>query len=100
MDRFTVRWESTMKHAAIFLGCLVFATPFFMPSPLLAQSMGDKAKSMGDSMENKAQSAGEKSGVNSVLGITPATADFVKMVAMSDMFEIQASKIAQDKGDA
>jgi putative membrane protein len=47
-----------------------------------------------------AQSAGEKTGVNSTLGISPTTADFVKEVAISDMFEIAASKVAQDKGNA
>jgi putative membrane protein len=47
-----------------------------------------------------AQSAGEKTGVNSALGIAPTTADFVKEVAISDMFEIQSSKLAQDKGSA
>lgn len=34
-----------------------------------------------------AQSVGEKSGVNSLLGLSPSTADFVKEVAVSDMFE-------------
>jgi putative membrane protein len=47
-----------------------------------------------------AQSAGEKTGVNSALGISPTTADFVKEAAMSDMLEIESSKIAQQKGDA
>jgi putative membrane protein len=47
-----------------------------------------------------AQSVGEKSGVNSALGISPTTADFVKEVATSDMFEIQSSTLAQDKGNA
>jgi putative membrane protein len=47
-----------------------------------------------------AQSAGEKTGVNSMLGISPTTADFVKEVAISDMFEIQSSQLAQDKGNA
>jgi putative membrane protein len=47
-----------------------------------------------------AQSAGEKTGVNSVLGISPTTPDFVKEVAISDMFEIQSSTLAQDKGNA
>ena len=47
-----------------------------------------------------AQSVGEKTGVNSVLGISPTTPDFVKEVATSDMFEIQSSKLAQDKGNA
>jgi putative membrane protein len=44
-----------------------------------------------------AQSMGEKSGVNSTLGIAPKTADFVKQVAISDMFEIESSKLAQTK---
>jgi putative membrane protein len=47
-----------------------------------------------------AQSIGEKTGVNSALDIAPTTADFVKEVAISDMFEIDSSKLAQDKGNA
>jgi putative membrane protein len=47
-----------------------------------------------------AQSAGEKTGVNSALGIAPATPDFVKEAAMSDMLEIEAAKIAEKKGNA
>lgn len=46
-----------------------------------------------------AQSMGEKSGVNSTLGIAPKTADFVKEVAISDMFEIESSKLAQTKAN-
>lgn len=46
-----------------------------------------------------AQSLGEKTGVNSVLGITPSTADFVQEAAMSDVFEIESSKLARDKAD-
>jgi putative membrane protein len=46
-----------------------------------------------------AQSVGEKTGVNSALGITPTTADFVKEAAISDMFEIQSSQIAQERGN-
>src|ERR1700710_1005207 len=65
-----------MKRSIIALGCLLFAGPAL------------------------AQSAGEKTGVNSTLGIAPTTADFVKEVAISDMFEIQSSKLAQDKGTA
>jgi putative membrane protein len=41
-----------------------------------------------------AQSVGEKTGVNSTLGITPKTEDFIKEAAMSDMLEIEAAKIA------
>jgi putative membrane protein len=41
-----------------------------------------------------AQSIGEKTGVNELLGITPSTADFVKEAAISDLFEIETSKLA------
>ena len=47
-----------------------------------------------------AQSVGEKTGVNSVLGVAPSTADFVKEAATSDMLEIEAAKIAEQKGSA
>jgi putative membrane protein len=47
-----------------------------------------------------AQSVGEKTGVNSVLGITPKTEDFIKEAAASDMLEIEAAKVAQQKGTA
>src|SRR6195952_3669905 len=46
------------------------------------------------------QSAGEKTGVNSVLGIAPKTEDFIKEAAMSDMLEIESAKIAEQKGNA
>ena len=65
-----------MKRSIIALGCLMFAGPAL------------------------AQSAGETTGVNSALGISPTTADFVKEVAISDMLEIDSSKRAQDKGNA
>jgi putative membrane protein len=65
-----------MKRSIIALGCVLLA------GPALAQSVG------------------EKTGVNSTLGIAPTTADFVKEVAISDMFEIQSSQLAQDKGNA
>ncbi len=65
-----------MRRSIIAFGCLLLA------SPALAQSVG------------------EKTGVNSTLGIAPTTADFVKEVAVSDMFEIQSSTLAQDKGNA
>ena len=47
-----------------------------------------------------AQSAGEKTGINSALGIAPKTEDFIKEAAMSDMLEIEAARIAQQKGNA
>jgi putative membrane protein len=65
-----------MKRIIIALSCVLLA------SPVLAQSVG------------------EKTGVNSMLGVAPATADFVKEVAISDMFEIESSKLAEQKGNA
>jgi putative membrane protein len=68
--------KDTMKRSIIALGCVLLA------GPALAQSVG------------------EKSGINSALDIAPTTADFVKEVAISDLFEIDSSKLAQDKGNA
>ena len=45
-----------------------------------------------------AQSLGEKTGVNSALGVAPATADFVKEVAISDMFEIEFEQARRAEG--
>jgi putative membrane protein len=47
-----------------------------------------------------AQSVGEKTGINSALGVAPTTRDFVKEAATSDMLEIASAKIAQEKGNA
>lgn len=65
-----------MKRTIIALGCILLA------GPALAQSVG------------------EKTGINSALGVAPTTADFVKEVAISDMFEIESSKLAEQKGNA
>ena len=51
------------------------------------------------SLPQRLRNATEKTGVNSVLGITPKTEDFIKEAAMSDMLEIAAAKIAQQKGN-
>lgn len=63
-----------MRRSLIILTCLCFVCPA------------------------AAQSVGEKTGVNSTLGISPSTPDFVKQVAISDMFEIQSNKLGQEKG--
>ena len=47
-----------------------------------------------------AQSVGEQTGVNSALGIAPKTEDFIKEAATSGMLEIDAAKIAEQKGNA
>jgi putative membrane protein len=65
-----------MKWTAILTGAILIASPAF------------------------GQSVGEKTGVNSTLGIAPKTADFVKEAAISDMFEIQSNKLAEERGNA
>ena len=47
-----------------------------------------------------AQSVGEKTGVNSTLGISPTTQDFVTEAANSDILELAAAKLAESKGNA
>ena len=44
-----------------------------------------------------AETVGEKTGINSTLGIAPTTNDFVQEAAVSDMFEVQSSTIASAK---
>jgi putative membrane protein len=44
-----------------------------------------------------AQSLGERTGVNPVLGISPSTQDFVTQAAMGDMLEIESGKLAEQK---
>jgi len=47
-----------------------------------------------------AQSVPEKIGVNSSLGISPSTEDFVTEAANGDMLEIESSKLVAARGDA
>jgi len=65
-----------MKRTMIVLGCILLAGPAV------------------------AQSVGEKTGINSALGVAPTTNDFVKELAISDMFEIESNKVAEQKGNA
>ena len=46
-----------------------------------------------------AQSIPEKAGINSLMGVAPRTADFVKIAVISDMFEIQSSELALQNHD-
>ena len=68
-----------MNRAVTMLSCLLIA------SPVIATEVA-------------AQSLGEKTGINSALGISPSAADFARQVALSDLFEIASSKLAQTKG--
>jgi putative membrane protein len=72
-----------MKHTAITALCMLIA------APALAQSAGDRAKDMG-----------EKTGVNSVVGAAPTTAEFINQAAISDMFEIKEGQLASQHGNA
>ena len=64
-----------MKRSMIALGCILVA------GPALAQSIG------------------ERTGINSALGISPTMADFIKEAANSDMLQIAAATFAQEKGN-
>lgn len=46
-----------------------------------------------------AESVAEKTGVNSLIGTAPSTADFVNEAAISDMFEIKSSELAAERSD-
>jgi putative membrane protein len=46
-----------------------------------------------------AQSAAESTGANSLIGRAPSTEDFVMQASASDLFEIESSKLAVQKGD-
>ena len=46
-----------------------------------------------------AQSAAESTGANSLLGVAPKTEDFVTEVSRSDLYEIESSKVALERGD-
>lgn len=46
-----------------------------------------------------AQSLPEKTGINSAIGVAPSSQDFVKIVAISDMYEMEAAKLAQQRAD-
>jgi putative membrane protein len=60
--------------------------------------LGAAAVSIALVLPAMAQSIGEKTGVNAITGAAPSTQDFVKEAAISDMFEIEAGKLAQQKG--
>ena len=64
-----------MRNASAIALCLLFASPAM------------------------AESVSEKTGVNSLLGVAPTTQDFVTQVAISDLFEVQSSKLAAERAD-
>lgn len=50
-------------------------------------------------MPAHAESVGEKTGVNSLIGVAPSSQDFVTQAVISDMFEMQSSQLALTKAD-
>lgn len=64
------------------------AIGILLSTSALAQTAGQKANEVG-----------EKTGVNSVVGITPTATTFVTDAAMSDLFEIKSSQLAEKKAD-
>ncbi|CAO4177461.1 DUF4142 domain-containing protein [Methylorubrum populi] len=50
-------------------------------------------------MPAHAESVGEKTGVNSLIGVAPSSQDFVTQAVISDMFEMQSSQLALAKAD-
>lgn len=50
-------------------------------------------------MPAQAQSVGEKTGVNSLIGVAPSSQDFVTQASISDLFETQTSQLALEKSD-
>ena len=71
-----------LRALSLAVTIMLFAVPAF------AQSVGDRAKTLG-----------EETGVNAAIGVSPSTADFVTQAAMSDMFQIQSSSLALERAD-
>ena len=83
--------KRTMLIAACFLAAGASAQQPAVPSP---------AQQPQQQPDNKSPSMGERTGVNSMLNVTPSTQEFVKDVATSDLFEIASSRLASERGDA
>ena len=71
------------KIVMLAAACALSAAPAFAQSSLI----------------DRAKSAAETTGVAPALGIAPTTEDFVKTAAISGLFEIESSKLAQEKAD-
>lgn len=45
-----------------------------------------------------AQSIGERTGISAVIGVAPSTMDFITQATISDIFGIEAGKLASERG--
>lgn len=75
-----------MKKRALAAACLLLATPVLAETG--NKTVGEQVKSVG-----------EQTGVNSLIGASPTTPDFVTAIAISDMFEKQSSQLAEERAD-
>jgi putative membrane protein len=89
-------WSGTKRDPACWRTDIETHEVIVMKNPLLLAAVAVALISTSA----VAQSVGEKTGVNSTLGIAPKTEDFIKEAAMSDMLEVEAAKVAQQKGNA
>jgi len=83
-----------MKRTLLIAACFLYVTA----AP--AQTVQDPNRSMQPSTQTQKPSMGERTGADSALGVTPSTEEFVKDVALSDMFELSSSKLAAERGDS
>jgi putative membrane protein len=65
--------------------------PFVLVVPAVALAVSLSSAAYGQSVTERASQA---------LGMTPSAKSFVETVAISDMFEIESSKLAQQKADS
>lgn len=53
---------------------------------------------LGLSAASYGQSFSERTGINTLLGISPSTQDFVSQVALGEMFELELARVANERG--
>jgi putative membrane protein len=92
-----------MKHSMLIAACLLAAagasaqapvSPAPAPAPTPAQTTPQQQP------DTQGPSMGERTGVDSMLKVTPSTQEFVKDAALSDKFQIAESQLAADRGNA
>jgi putative membrane protein len=69
-----------VRGGRLMLALMAAVWPFAVQAPSLAQSFP------------------ERSGINSFLGLSPSTEDFLNQAVLAEMFEIELSKLADRKG--
>lgn len=87
-----------MKRTMLVAACFLAAGAVSAQQPAVPSPAGQPSQQQQP--DSKSPSMGERTGVNSMMNVTPSTQEFVKDVANSDMFEIAESKLAAERGDA